>query len=334
MGPAKDYAMTDFTEVFSRGDAAAELPIQLADELVTGTIRESTAMLLGTKVPTTVRDSRIPVLTARPQAHWINPADTGLAQTTKTPFENKVLIAEELSTIATIPNSILDDSLFGLWDAVKPLLVQSMASALDDAILWNINKPSTFGASVVQAATATGTNVFPADITNSDTDVARTLLDAAILVATQGYNVTSAAVCPGWEFMASAARTPALVNNPIGAEVEGGFPLLLAGMKIHTKPLRWDGSQASAIVGDFANLLVGLRKDVSLELFNTGVISDSSGVVQMNLLQQNATACRVTMRVGFLITNPPTDAALDDTHRCPFALVTPSGEGLRKVKAK
>ena len=95
-------------------------------------------------------------------------------------------------------------------------------------------------------------------------------------------------------------------------------------MRIHTKPLRWDSSQADAIVGDFSNLLVGLRKDVSLDVFNTGVISDSDGVVQQNLLQQNFTAVRVTMRLGFLLVNPPTDAALDDTHRCSFALVTNS----------
>src|ERR1017187_5973249 len=104
--------MPDFSDFLDRTGAAAELPVQLSSELVSGTIRESTAMLMGTKVPTTVRDSRIPVLTARPEAHWITPSDTGLAQVTTSPFTNKVLIAEELSTIATIPNSIIDDSQF------------------------------------------------------------------------------------------------------------------------------------------------------------------------------------------------------------------------------
>ncbi len=56
--------MTDeFTDILGRTDAAAELPEQLAEDLVLGTIRSSTALALGQQVPTTVRDSRIPVLT-------------------------------------------------------------------------------------------------------------------------------------------------------------------------------------------------------------------------------------------------------------------------------
>jgi hypothetical protein len=63
---------------------------------------------------------------------------------------------------------------------------------------------------------------------------------------------------------------------------------------------RWDSSQADAIVGDWNNVLVGMRQDVSIQSFNTGVISDSSGVVQANLLQMNATAVRLVMRVVHL----------------------------------
>ena len=325
--------MTDFTEMFSRSDAAAELPLQLTDELVTGTIRESTALALGAKVPTTVRDSRVPVLTARPEANWITTPDTGLAQTTKAPFENQVLIAEELSTICTIPNTVIDDSLFDLWAAVKPLLIQSMAVAVDNALIWGINKPSTFGPSVVEATTATGTNVVEAAVYDSATDVAKTVLDAAILVGQQGYNCDSVAVAPAWEFRAAASRTPSLIANPIGADTP--FPLLLAGMGVHTKPLRWDVSQADAIVGSWSNLLVGMRQDISLQSFTTGVISDSSGVVQANLMQSNLTAVRLVMRVGFLLTNPPTDAALDAAHRCPLALVVNHTDSVRRsVKAK
>lgn len=81
-------------------------------------------------------------------------------------------------------------------------------------------------------------------------------------------------------------------------------------------------------------MLVGMRQDVSIQSFNTGAISDSSGVVQANLLQMNATAVRLVMRVGFLVTNPPTDADLDVTHRCPLALVTNSVGASRSKAAK
>ena len=67
--------MPDYTELLSRPGAATELPQILADELVNGTIRESTALTLGTRVPTYTRDSRIPVLTTRPVARWIGPPE-------------------------------------------------------------------------------------------------------------------------------------------------------------------------------------------------------------------------------------------------------------------
>src|ERR1700722_17593874 len=101
-----------------RTDSAAELPEQLAQDLILGTLRSSTAMLLGTKVPTTVRDSRIPVLDTIPEAYWVDNTDTneaGMKQTTKAVFANKVLIAEEIAAIAPIPQNIVDDSNFDLW---------------------------------------------------------------------------------------------------------------------------------------------------------------------------------------------------------------------------
>lgn len=70
-------------------------------------------------------------------------------------------------------------------------------------------------------------------------------------------------------------------------------------------------------------MLVGMRQDVSIQSFNTG-----------DLLQMNATAVRLVMRVGFLVTNPPADADLDVTHRCPLALVTNSVGASRSKAAK
>ena len=42
----------EFNDLLTRTEAAAELPLQLSDELVMGTIRESTALALGRNVPT------------------------------------------------------------------------------------------------------------------------------------------------------------------------------------------------------------------------------------------------------------------------------------------
>ena len=59
-----------------------------------------------------------------------------------------------------------------------------------------------------------------------------------------------------------------------------------------------------------------------MEVFNSGVISDQSGNITINLITQNATAVRLTMRLGALVANPPTDY---NGPKSPFALVTNSG---------
>ena len=44
-------------------------------------------------------------------------------------------------------------------------------------------------------------------------------------------------MAPGWNFRVGSQRTAALVANPAGADQP--YPLLLAGLGIHTDPLRW-----------------------------------------------------------------------------------------------
>lgn len=390
----------EFNDLLTRTEAAAELPLQISDELIIGTIRESTALALGRSVPVMTRDNMIPVLNQLPQAYWTSPlagqptADAGLIQTSEATFANTTLIAEELATLVPIPNNIIQDSGFDLWAAVKPLMVQSCAKAIDNAVIFGINAPVTFSASVVQSASSVGNvvagNVF--DVTgDTPTDNAGLVLQAAQLVSQQGRNVTACAVSPGWQYRAGVARTAALVANPLAMSTP--FPLLLAGMPLKTDPVRWPNmlqrtdagcgtnnlstvvtdaaaqagdvglpitgagipagtvivavtpgtgysiSQAAtatsgavsltvgqspvdAIVGAWDHLLIGMRKEIQMEVFTSGVISDQNGAIQLNLLTQNSTVVRLTMRLGALVANPPTDYV---GPKSPFALVVNSG---------
>jgi hypothetical protein len=136
--------------------------------------------------------------------------------------------------------------------------------------------------------------------------------------------VSGAVVRPGWQYQAGVYRANALVANPSGSKEV--FPLLLGGLPLHVDPLRWKFSAAEAIVASWSNVLVGLRKDVTLEMFNSGVISDDAGVVVLNLLSQNAWACRATCRLGYYLAAPPTDTDPADvglTALCPVSIVAP-----------
>ena len=314
--------MTDFSQIMTRAGVAGDLPQQLAQDLVLSVLRESALLSLARKVPTRTLDSRIPVLDQLPEAYWVS-GDSGLKGTTKATFVNKSIIASEVAAVCPIPQAVLDDSQFPIWESVKPLLARACAKKLDDAGIWGIDPPMledgttpAWSPSIVATANAAGAHTPFTD------DPIDGLLNAAILVSSQGYNATGALVGNGWEFRASAARAQAVVANP----ADGPYPLSVAGMGIKTRPLVWHPANADAIVVDWENVVVGMRSDIQIQVFDSGVISDDAGKVILNLLQQDAVAARVVMRVGVRVLTPPTDVLPADVglnSLTPAAFVAP-----------
>jgi hypothetical protein len=60
------------------------------------------------------------------------------------------------------------------------------------------------------------------------------------------------------------------------------------------------------IAGDRSMAILGVRSDISFKIFTEGVISDDSGNVVLNLMQQDAVAMRVVARFGFAVAAPAT----------------------------
>lgn len=301
-----------YNSLVTREGGAAELPKAVADQVLADVERESSVMAHARIVRTNTRDSRIPVVTELPSAYWVN-GDAGLKQTSSVSFENQAVIAEELAVIVPVPDNVISDADIPIWDLVMPQIVKAMGKRLDDAVIWGVNRPATWTSpALVPDAIAQG-NMVPA----SD-DPAADLLLAAEMVSESGYVPTSALVRPGWQYNASARRTMALTSNPVG---EGAtYALNVGGLMIHTDPLTWDRSLAEALVCDWRNVVIGIREDVRMEVFNTGVISDENGKVVLNLLQNDTSAIRATFRVGALLAKPVTDYG---TGGSPVAVVTP-----------
>ena len=303
-----------YTDLVSRSEVGADVPKVVAEALVTAMNAESVALQLGTRVPTMTKDSKVPIVTSAPEANWVT-GDTGLKGVSKADFTPQALVAEELACIIPVPDAVLDDSDFPVWDALQPLLARAAARTIDSAILFGTSAPASFAAPMYEDAIAGGSYV----VTDTD-DPAKSVLLAAEQVGIDGYSATAAAVRPGWEFGAAAANTTALVANPAGAS--SAFPLLLAGLGIRTRPAYWDATMADVIVADWSKVLVGIRQDFTVEVFRTGVIQDDQGDIVLNLLQQDTSAVRMVMRVGYLLAKPVTGSA--ETAQSPVALCVPS----------
>jgi hypothetical protein len=70
-------------------------------------------------------------------------------------------------------------------------------------------------------------------------------------------------------------------------------------------------------------VIAGIRKDVTLEPFREGVITDATGKVIQNLMQQDLTAVRATFRAGYYLATPPTGYTVATP--CPVGIVKNTG---------
>lgn len=301
-----------YNDIIDRVGAAGEIPRQLS-EAITGMIEtQSTAMMLGKKVPTTTKDSRIPILSSVPDAYFVT-GDTGLKQSTKATMTNETLVAEEIAAIIVVPDTVMADSEFDLWEMIAPLLTRAFARRIDKSVIFGESSPASWPAGMVPQAIAAGNMV------TASADPIVDLLRAAQIVAEQEYNPTDAAVSNGYQYRISAARSDAFTGSPVNAKRAGA--LSVAGLPILTNPVYWDKTIADVVVADWDNVVLGMRQDMRFEFFKTGVIQDETGAIVMNLLQQDSTALRATMRVGYRLAKPVTQSGVAGV---PVSVVLPA----------
>jgi HK97 family phage major capsid protein len=87
----------------------------------------------------------------------------------------------------------------------------------------------------------------------------------------------------------------------------------------------WNSVETQLIAGDWTKAIVGMRQDVSFRVFTEGVITDGSGNIVLNLMQQDHIALRVTMRMGFATANPVTGLNTNAATRYPFSVLQTTG---------
>jgi hypothetical protein len=267
---------------------------------------------LAKTVRTKSKDSRIPVLSALPDAYWVS-GDTGLKSTSAFSFAFQGIIAEELAVVVPIPDAVLADSDVPLWDQLKPLIVKAFGKRLDAAVLFGQQKPASWTSPALALDAIAAGNTTP-----STGDSAADILRAAEIVSEEGYRPGGAVVRPGWQYSASAQRTMALTANPVGANTAYAYDI--GGLGITVDPPMWDRSVCEAIVADWDLVVIGIREDVQMTMHTSGVISDENGKVVLNLLSQDTSALRAVFRVGYLLAKPATNYGVGLS---PVAAVSP-----------
>ena len=306
--------------VIDRSGAESLIPTQETNEIIQGTITQSAVLSRGRKLANmTSRQYKMPVLDMLPIAYFVN-GDTGQKKTTKQAWDKKFITAEEIAVIVPIPEAVLDDAEYDIWAEVKPRVTEAFGKVIDGAILFNVDKPSTWRDGVVTTATKAQSVV---TLGASDNLYDKIMAEEGVIakVEDSGYFVNG-----HMADISMRAKLRGLKDadgNPIfKSDMQGATSYSLDGSPMNfPNNGAFDKSKALMISGDFSQLVYSIRQDITFKLFTEGVVQNTDGTIAYNLMQNDMVALRAVMRLGWEIPNPINALKTDKTKRCPFSIL-------------
>lgn len=310
--------MAEYGNQITRDDVASSLiPDDVSKDIIQVLPENSVIMTRAKRVPMSSKKSKQPVLATLPEAYWVS--EGGLKQTSKTGWEDVSITAEELAVIVPIPDSVVDDSQINLWDTVKPLIGEAMGKKVDQAAIFGVDKPSSWGTDILAGATSAKNNV----AAGTGVDLAQDVASLGQKISEAGFAVNGFASQPGfnWQLIGLRDTNHQPIYTPSLAD---GAPANLYGYPLNeARNGAWDTTKASLLAADWTKFVYGVRQDMTYQIFDQGVISDQDGKVVYNLMQQDAKALRVVMRVGFAVANPMTRVKAKG-QQYPAGFITPA----------
>ncbi len=306
--------------VIDRSGAESLIPTQEANEIIQGTITQSAVLSRGRKLANmTSRQYKMPVLDMLPIGYFVN-GDTGQKKTTKQAWDKKFITAEEIAVIVPIPEAVLDDAEYDIWAEVKPRVTEAFGKVIDGAILFDVDKPSTWRDGVVTTATKAQSVV---TLGASDNLYDKIMAEEGVIakVEDSGYFVNG-----HMADISMRAKLRGLKDadgNPIfKSDMQGATSYSLDGSPMNfPNNGAFDKSKALMISGDFSQLVYSIRQDITFKLFTEGVVQNTDGTIAYNLMQNDMVALRAVMRLGWEIPNPINALKTDKTKRCPFSIL-------------
>lgn len=299
------------------GRPSALLPDQYSNEIIQELPKQSVLLTRARRVRMSRKNMKQPVLASLPDAYWVD--EGGLKSTTKASWEGVTMTAEEIAVIVPIPDSLIDDANIPIWSEVRPLIAEAFGKKIDQAGIFGVDKPSSWGTDIFAGATAASNIV---QRTNKS-DLAADVASLGEMIAKEGFAVNGFASQPGlnWQLVGLRDANGRPVYVP---SLSQGTPSTLYGYPLNeVMNGAWDAEKAVMLAADWSKFVIGIRQDMTYQMFTEGVISDSDGKVILNLMQQDTKALRVVMRVGFAVANPITRVAAKGS-QYPAGFITPA----------
>ena len=306
--------------IIDRSGAESLIPTQESNEIIQGAITQSAVLSRRRRLANmTSRQYKMPVLDMLPIAYFVN-GDTGQKQTTKQAWDKKIITAEEIAVIVPIPEAVLDDSEYDIWAEVRPRITEAFGKVIDSAILFGVNKPTSWRNDVVATATAAGAIV---TLGSADNLYDKIMSEDGVIAKVEncGYFVNG-----HMADISMRAKLRGLKNtngDPLfKSDLQGTTQYALDGSPmVFPNNGAFDKSKALMISGDFSQLVYSIRQDITFKLFTEGVVQNTDGSIAYNLMQNDMVALRAVMRLGWEIPNPINSVEKNKEKRCPFAVM-------------
>lgn len=319
-------------KVISRTNAEALIPVEYSREILQNIPQRSKLLPLMRRLPNmSAKQRNLPVLSALPTAYFLN-GDTEQKKTTNAEWDKVVLTAEELAVIIPIPEAVLDDSSFDIWGELRPQIEEAFGIAIDAAISFGTNKPTSWPTAIVPGAIAANNKI---EI-GTNTDVASDIIGVGglmDLVESDGYRVNAFFADGTMEAQLRDLRDknnnllylPSLTSNVPSSMI--GRPIEYDNQGV------FDTDEALMIAGDFTKAVYSIRQDMTYKVLDQAIIQNTDGTIAYNLAQQDMVALRCVMRLGVQIANPVTRKNTDNATRYPFAVLQPKSALAARVNS-
>ena len=236
----------------------------------------------------------------------------GLKQTHQMAWENVFIVAEPLAITIPVPDDVLDDSEYDIWQSISPKIREAFNARIDGAAVWGVRRPVSWPSGIVPTAIARNQVV----VEGTGADLGIDISNLMGTIETFGFNPSG--------FLGDVSLKASLRNLRVDGEkiFTMGNPDTVHGLPIY---YAMNGAMQTAIsrmiVGDTKQAKYSIRTDMSFKIFDQAVITDENGKVTFNAAQQDAKIMRVVMRLGWAVPNP-IHALNADRGGYPFAVLT------------
>lgn len=318
----------------TRSNASPLIPEDVFDDIFSSVPQQSVVLRLARRLrDMTSGEARLHVLSALPDVYFVGEQGRSpqtfdeIKQTTSVGWENKYIRAEEMAVIVPIPQSVIDDSKYGIWEQVRPEIVEAISKKIDSAILFGvsgIDVPSTWpdgllvGMPAAHKITLGGVGDLYDDIMSVGGVISR--------VEEDGFFVNGHIANLSMRAKLRSLREPNNGRPIFNSDMQEEISYSLDGSPLFFPRNGSLQNEALLISGDWLQVVWSVRQDVDFNVFTQGVITNNASPrqIQFNLMQDDMIALRVTFRMGWQLPNPVNRVNPNNNTRFPFAALVPS----------